>query len=410
MELNAIYLYLGKHKRAILKDLKSKDANFTKQKNRYVFTNQSFLNLDKVDIIFYFMGNICFSIGIEYQAESITRNPLFELTKTRLIDELGKPTSSNANHQTTDIYMYWNQDYTTELRNIENKQSIRISFNTKTKVGKLSLLNRVVLTFLLSISIGFLWGILFFLLMGLAYGYDWLLFQLSMGGGLFFGLSFVVIFAIAARSNKKTVEAKIFTKKVEKLFDTYEKNHQIMAPYQRCLVTFRNKSKVAFYKTTIYFEPHKFVFSYIRNNRIYDRTLPHISIEFYLDVYQNQEIIIFLTDQTRLSVKNKDGLETLINRLNHILGYQEDTFMRLHDTINQTLVDYDLLSLIEGGQPVDFFKLEASNITRIIFKDQPKTALDVEKILLDYFGHMPIASFTELSEIIFRQFNHIIFE
>ena len=394
-------LFLSK-KQVVIQTLKQLNIPYDVSKNVISFTYQPYENVKTCVFTLHFFMHKLGLIRLTYEVETTEEgNQVLSILKNNLVETYNKPNSDNSKHQTNDIYITWHEHTHITLSKHDEDLSVNIVFTREVPIKNS---NKVL--FGVSMVAGLIWGILFFILMGLAYDFDLFLFIISMVGGLIWGAIFGITM-IYTNQKKAVHKYPIFKKRDIAWFKSYELEKEFLGDFQRCLCTFRDKHRVKLYKTTLYFEDHKFNFVYISKGRLFEKTLPHTNIDYYYDYGDQKQVVIRLNDQTQLAISNQEGLDVLIPKLDMILGYAEERFFKIKQKVYESIIAFDPAGLIEGGADVTIFEADAKNITKSMYMENPMSEADLKTILENYFIDTPIKDWSILSKDIFEK-THIL--
>lgn len=403
MILDTLTPLIGLKKQTIVRQLKQLNISYVVSKHMISFHDQPYENAKGCFITLHFFMQKFSSIRLEYTYETVEEGDLLNTTlKHNLVSSYGKPNSDNSKHQSTDIITQWyfQTRITFSKHDQDQKIVILITHQDAFKVNT----NRKL--WIISMLSGVLWGLLFFIFMGLVYGYDLFLFILSMSGGLIWGAVFGVVMIIG---NKKGLIHKptTFTKGNLRTFKAYEKERGLNVDCQRCLCTFRSRRGIKLYKTTIYLEEHKFTFAYLIMGRLFEKTLPYSNIDYYYDYNNQKRVVMRLNDQTQLSILNEEGLTVVTQQLDEILGYNEPRFETIRQQVYESILEFDPAGLIEGGAEHTIFEMDSRNLTKIMYMENPISEAALRVIIERYFIDTPIIDWSPLSKMIFEKTNQL---
>ncbi len=399
MDLQSLISLTGKKKSTIKQFLREQGLVYVKSKNIFNVYNETFFDVPGLSVSFKFRRHHCSAIIIHqsYEDEDSAKVAVQKL-RTGLIEHLGVPTSDNHNHPSANLFVSWEKDSYIQLNQTEKLKRIYIYMTPKNQPKFKP--DRIV--WFISMIGGLCFGLAMFGFMGLSYGYDFLSFVINMVGGLVWGLLFGFFMNLSFNKNPTDPYKVNLTKRNRDWFETYRFGQTDIESEQPCLCAFQTKTGLQFFKTTIYFYDHKAVFAYLRRGKLYEMTLPYANINLYMDHQDNKEVVVWLNNKTKLIIRNSVGLPILTERLDNILGYQENAYLSLEKFILEVLKNYDLMGLMAGGASNSVFEYDARSIARYLYKERPLDEGDVEQVLITYFEGLPIDSFEGLAKRIFE--------
>lgn len=405
MDLKALLSLIGTTKAKIQGYIHEQGLVFVKNKNIYNVHGQSFFDVDKLIVSFKFKGKTCSNIIIHqtYEDDDLAKLALIKL-RSGLIETLGLPTSDNYKHQSNNLFVSWDKDINNYIQLNQTSDLKRIYIYISSKQTRIR--NPKKMEWTISMIGGLFFGLAMYGLMGIAFGYNLLNFVIQMLGGLVWGLLFGFFMNRSVKKHPFDPYELKFTQRETDLFDTYVFGQTEIEGSQPCLCAFNTKMGLQFFKTHIYFYNHKAIFVYLRFRKLFEMTLPYANIDLYMAHEDTKEVVVWLNNKTKLIVRNNQGLQTLTQRLNAILGYEEQAYLNLEQMIFHTLLDYDLMGLMAGGASESIFKYDAKSIARYLYKERPLDSGDVEQVLLTYFEGLPIDSFETLANLIFDYYQN----
>ncbi|MDX9807629.1 MAG: hypothetical protein RBS87_03585 [Acholeplasma sp.] len=399
MDLSALISLTGRTKSTIQGYLRDQDVVFVRAKNIYNVYNETFFDVSGLTISFKFKGRRCNAIIIHQSYEDDTAaNQSVQQLRTGLIETLGIPTSDNHKHPATNVFVTWEKDSYIQLNQTPKLKRLYIYMTPR----KLKQPNMKKVIWTISMFGGLLFGLLMFILLGIGLGFDLMSFIINMIGGLVWGVLFGFFMNLSLGKNPIDPFKMTLTKRDKRFFENYRLDLSDIEGEVPCLCAFQTKFGLQYFKTTIYLYDHKAVFAYLRRGRLFEMTLPYANIDLYIHDFEDKEVVVWLNNKTKLIIRNREGLKTLKDRLDWILGYQEDSYQALEKYIIEVLKDYDLMGLLAGGASESVIIYDGQSIARYLYKERPLEVGDVNQVLLTYFEGIPVDSLEDLASRIFE--------
>ena len=162
---------------------------------------------------------------------------------------------------------------------------------------------------------GFLFGLIFFIIMGHDLGYSWQIALLCFGGGLIWALLFYYIFGFFQGFNKKITYE---NKKAQKQLQEAEENYNLTYDYKFYGYVFFGKGLgQAICESTVYFLKDQIFIVFVYFKKIKTLTLP----DEHLIKTRIDEDLLFMSFDTgeQLVVKMKFDEDTTKDRLKFVL-------------------------------------------------------------------------------------------
>lgn len=399
MDIKTLISLSSKTKSTIKGYLRTHGYVFVRSKNIYNVYNETFFDVAGLTVSFKFKGRRCNAIIIHqtYETDEKAQTSVSTL-RTGLIETLGIPTSDNHKHPATNVFVTWEKDSYIQLNQTPKLKRLYI-YMTPRKLKQPNL-KKVIWT--VSMFGGLLFGLLMFILLGIGLGFDLMSFIINMFGGLVWGVLFGFFMNLSLGKNPIDPFKMTLTKRDKRFFENYRLGLTDIEGEVPCLCAFQTKFGLQYFKTTIYLYDHKAVFVYLRRGRLFEMTLPYANIDLYIHDFEDKEVVVWLNNKTKLIIRNREGLKTLKDRLDWILGYQEDNYQALEKYIIEVLKDYDLMGLLAGGASESVIIYDGQSIARYLYKERPLEVGDVNQVLLTYFEGIPIDSMEDLATRIFE--------
>ncbi|MCV2232652.1 hypothetical protein N7548_07460 [Acholeplasma manati] len=398
MDLKALISLTGKTKSTIQGYLRDQDVVYVRSKNIYNVYNETFFDVAGLTVSFKFKGRRCHAIIIHQSYEDdVTANQSVQQLRTGLIETLGIPTSDNHKHPATNVFVTWEKDSYIQLNQTPKLKRLYIYMTPR----KLKQPNMKKVIWTISMFGGLLFGLLMFILLGIGLGFDLMSFIINMIGGLVWGVLFGFFMNLSLGKNPIDPFKMTLTKRDKRFFENYRLGLSDIEGEVLCLCAFQTKFGLQYFKTAIFLYDHKAVFAYLRRGRLFEMTLPYANIDLYIHDFEDKEVVVWLNNKTKLIIRNREGLKTLKDRLDWILGYQEDSYQALEKYIIEVLKDYDLMGLLAGGASESVIIYDGQSIARYLYKERPLEVGDVNQVLLTYFEGIPIDSLDDLASRIF---------
>ena len=227
--------------------------------------------------------------------------------------------------------------------------------------------------FLISMLGGIAFGLIFFIVFGLAFEFSLFIFLLSLLSGLLWGLLFwFFMFKISnvSLNNKPTKE-----KNIVKLFKDY--------------ITLNNLDKYVYIKirrnkkiipALVYFDVN---YLYIKFNK--SDAITKILKSSILSYYVAGITFFINTNNKTITFNEVMDRDILEDELDHLLGYDNDKYAVIFDIILNVINYYDSCGFIRSASPYNQYPDIAKNMAMKVYREKEVTYETIKNLIYDSF-------------------------
>lgn len=335
--------------------------------------NISYINKDSKITFKYSNTEILFDVNISYFKNNITsfsfctpyNDDVFIRLKNHMIELYSTPSIDCSNGKT----------YIKEIRWKSN--NIGIILTVLNGMLYLSVLKNYIFKelnfFLISMLGGIAFGLIFFIVFGLAFEFSLFIFLLSLLSGLLWGLLFwFFMFKISnvSLNNKPTKE-----KNIVKLFKDY--------------ITLNNLDKYVYIKirrnkkiipALVYFDVN---YLYIKFNK--SDAITKILKSSILSYYVAGITFFINTNNKTITFNEVMDRDILEDELDHLLGYDNDKYAVIFDIILNVINYYDSCGFIRSASPYNQYPDIAKNMAMKVYREKEVTYETIKNLIYDSF-------------------------
>ncbi|MCK9537369.1 MAG: hypothetical protein M0R05_07320 [Bacilli bacterium] len=385
LSVDNLYFLKRKGKKELIKFLNKNSIPFKTRKREVWFQANLFDALPAFTVAYTFNSNPILNLDLPFDNEK-EGNKYQEILSKELTNLYGVPNNDNSNHNKDNVRINWKKDKDSGIALFKTNSSNNIQLHLYNK----QIDHSFAFTIGISMIDGLVWGILFFIFMGLEFGYTWLNLAVSMIGGIFWGLLFGMIMGLTTKSKSKIKikEPKITQKEID-IFKKYEKDNNLSDFSSAMCISLRSsdkKSKFPKYiltKTCIFFLDDRFICLYLKNKKITQQDYKYDDVKRYSIGYGYS---ISFHNQRGLLIYSGPADNIIERNLNRILNINEEQLLKTIELVNESFIEYDFNSLIRGGASKDIFKNDAKNIALTICTSKIEmTCKEIESIIRIYY-------------------------